>query len=62
MILDANKGFLRAGFVEESGDLRLYDLAGNSLTGEGGLALSKTDPSTGQTYIVGPDGKRSHRI
>ena len=56
MILDANKGFLRAGFDEDSGELRLYDSAGNSLTGEAGLALSKTDPTTGQTVIVGQDG------
>ena len=56
MILDANKGYLRAGFDEESGDLRLYDSAGNSLTGDAGLALSNTDPTTGQTVIVGPDG------
>lgn len=56
MILDANKGYLRAGFDEDSGELRLYDSAGNSLTGEGGLTLSKVDPTTGQTVIVGPDG------
>lgn len=55
MILDANKGFLRAGFDEESGDLRLYDSAGNSLTGKGGLALTETDPTTGQSVIVGSD-------
>ena len=56
MILDANKGYLRAGFDEESGELRLYDSAGNSLTGDAELALSKTDPTTGHTVIVGPDG------
>ena len=55
-ILDANKGFLRAGFDEESGDLKLYDSAGNSLTGEAGLALSQYDPTTNQTAIVGSDG------
>lgn len=56
-ILDANKGYLRAGFDDETGDLKLFDASGKSLTGDSGLALSKTDPTTGQTVIVGPDGK-----
>lgn len=54
-ILDANKGFLRAGFDDESGDLKLYDSAGNSLTGEGGLTITQTDPTTGQPADIGGD-------
>lgn len=55
-ILDANNGYLRAGFDDESGDLKLFDASGKSLTGDSGLAFSKTDPTTGQPVIVDTEG------